>query len=109
MVLWLVRQRNVTVIRRRPPVRDVTGVAFLCGTEVPRFLADGCYAIVTGRTRAKHLGVIDCHHGHKCIRRVAVFTDIRCQNVCRIFTGGIRAIVAAETVTGDIYVIEIRG
>ena len=48
VILRLVWQCRVTVIRRCPRIRVVAGIAFLRGVEVPRILADRCYAIVTG-------------------------------------------------------------
>ena len=48
VILWFERQRRVTIVRRRPRVRDVAGIAFLCGAEVIRTLTNRCYAIVTG-------------------------------------------------------------
>jgi len=48
MILWFVGQGHVAVVSGRPRVRDVAGIAFLCGAEVTRVLTDRCYAIVTG-------------------------------------------------------------
>ena len=48
VILWFVGQGHVAVVSGRPRVRDVAGIAFLCGAEVTRVLTDRCYAIVTG-------------------------------------------------------------
>jgi len=48
MILRLVGQGHVAVVSGRPRVRDVAGIAFLCGAEVTRVLTDRCCAIVTG-------------------------------------------------------------
>ena len=47
VILWFVRQRRVTIVRRRPRVCDVAGIAFLYGVKVIRTLTNRCYAIVT--------------------------------------------------------------
>ena len=62
VILWFVRQRCVTVVRRRPRVCDVAGIAFLYGAEVIRTLTNRRYAIVTGRTRSQYLVVIDSNY-----------------------------------------------
>lgn len=108
VILRLVWQRDVAVVRWRPCVRDVAGVAFLRGVEVTRVLSRRRSAIVTGCTRAKHLRVIDRHHGREHVRRMAVFTDIGRQWVRGVLAGRIRAVVATDTVSRNVYVIEIR-
>ena len=40
---------------------------------------------------------------------VAVLADVACLNVCEILARGICAVVAVDTVIGDVRVIEIRG
>ncbi len=109
VVLWLVWQCNVTVIGGCPRVGDMAGIAFFRGIKVPWVWTDGRYAVVTGRTRAKHLRVIDGEYGRKHIRGMAIFADIRCQNMCRVFAGRVCVVMAANAVTGDIHVIEIGG
>jgi hypothetical protein len=52
--------------------------------------------------------VVDDHHGREYIGRVAVFTDIRCQGVCRILARGIRTVVAIYAIAGDRRVVEER-
>jgi hypothetical protein len=72
-------------------------------------LAGGDDAVMAGVARADDLRMIDGHHGRKDIRRVAVFTDIGRLNVPAVLSGGLRTVMAAYTVTGDVDVIEIRG
>lgn len=72
-------------------------------------LASSNSAVVTGRTRAQHLCVIDGHHGCKHIGRVTVFANIRCLRMRRIFAGCVGAVVAAHTIAHDVYVIKVCG
>ena len=72
-----------------------------------RVLADSSNAVVAAATRPDDLGVVDNHHRHKDICGVAVFAHIRRLYVRRAFTRCIRAVVAADTIARDVYVIEI--
>ena len=72
-----------------------------------RVLASGGDTVVAAAARADDLGVIDDHHRHKDICGVTVFTHNRRLNVCQAFTGCIRAVMAANAVASDVYVIEI--
>lgn len=51
--------------------------------------------------------MIDGYYRRKHVRGVAVFTHIGCQNMCRVLTDCVRAVVAAKTVSRNVYVIEI--
>jgi hypothetical protein len=51
--------------------------------------------------------VIDGNNGLPKVRAVAVFTDIRGQNVHRAFAGSVYTVVAAHTVACDVYVIKV--
>ena len=53
------------------------------------------------------MGVIDGKYGRKHVGRVAVLTDIRRLRVGRIFADRICAVMAANTVARNIYMIEI--
>ncbi len=108
VVLRLIGESSVTVIGRSPGIRNVAGIAFLRRAEVSRVCASCNDTVVAGRTRAKHLGVIDGQYGRKHVGRVAVLTDIRRLRVGRIFAGRICAVMAANTVARNIYMIEIR-
>ena len=99
----------VIEIRGQPACCAVTVVAGVAAGYVRRVLAGGNDAVVAGGTTSNHLRVIDGHDGRKHIRGVAVVTDIRRLDVCRVLTGCVRTVVAAKTVAGDVQVIEIRG
>ena len=73
-----------------------------------RVLTYGSNAIVAGDTGSNDLRVIDEQHRCKHICRVAVLTDIRCLNVCRILANCVRAVMTADAIAGDVDVIEIR-
>ena len=77
--------------------------------NVSRVLAGGRDAVVTGTATPDHLSVIDGHHGREDICAVAVFTDIRRQNVSRVLASCIRSVMATDTVAAYVYVVEIRG
>jgi len=100
---------HVIEIRGQPTDCAVTVIAGVAAGNVRRVLAGGDDAVVTGTTTSDHLRVIDGHDGREHIRGVAVVTDIRRSDVCRVLTGCVRAVMAAKTVTGDVPVIEIRG
>lgn len=85
----------------------MTVIAAIAANNMCRVFAGRRNAIVAGAACAYDLGVVDDHHWHKNIRGVAVFAHIRRLNVCRTFTRCIRAVVAANTIARDVYVIEI--
>ena len=73
-----------------------------------RVLAGGGDAVMAGIAGSNDLRVINGHHRREHIRGVAVFTEIRRLNVCRVFAGSICAIVAPNTISADVQMIEIR-
>jgi len=77
--------------------------------EMICILAGRGRAVMTGRTGAEHLGVIHPYHGRKYVGRMAVLADVCCLRMGRVFARRLGAIVAAEAVTRDIHVIEVRG
>ena len=52
--------------------------------------------------------MIDDHHWREYIGRVAVFTDIRRQGVCRILARCVSTVVAIYAIAGDRRVVEER-
>ena len=103
----LKRQARVLVDVGQPGIRHVADVALLHGVEVPVVLAGCRVAIVAGRAGAQYLRVVDS--GNRCPGRggVAVFANIGRRYVRRVLAGCIRAVVTAETVVGDVDVIEV--
>ena len=71
-------------------------------------LANGGDAVVAGTASADHLGVIDSHRRCKDVGRVAIVTGVCRLNVGRALADRVRAVMAADAVASDSYVIEIR-
>jgi hypothetical protein len=94
--------------RRQPPNRCVSVVAGFAAGNMRRIFADGNEAVMAGATGSQYLRVINTHHGRKHIGGVAILTDTRCLNVCRVLTCRFCTVVTTDTVTGDIQVIEVR-
>lgn len=63
--------------------------------EVAVVLAGGQRSVMTGRTAAKHLRVIDSGHRHPGDRSMAVFADIGALNMALSFAGRVSAVVTA--------------
>jgi len=94
MVERLVGQPTVHVDVRQPRGWIVTHAAILPGDEVSLILAGSSNAVVTGRARTEHLGVINGHCGYEGCRAVAIFTDIGCQDMLRPLADGVDTVVA---------------
>jgi len=99
---------DVIKVCRQPAKRAVAVVAGDATGDVGWVLADGNDAVVTGTASPDYLIVINDHLGRKNICVVAVFADIRSLNVCRVLTDCVRAVMAADTGTGDVQMVEIR-
>lgn len=99
---------DVVEIRRQPADGAVTIVAGIAAGNVCRVLANCDDAVVTGTTGADHLGVIDHHHRREQVGCMAILAYVGRLYVGRIFARGIRTVVAANAISGDIDVIEIR-
>lgn len=67
------------------------------------------YAVMAPATSTQYLGVINGICWHPCIRVVAVFTHIGRLDVRSCFARCLSAVVAVETVPGNIHVIEVGG
>ena len=52
--------------------------------------------------------MINCDHGRKCNCAVAVLANVGCLRVCRVLADCVGAIVAANAVAVDVYVVKIR-
>jgi len=83
-------------------------VAIGAARNVILVLAGRDDAVVAGATRTQNLRMVDGHYGLPQIRGVAVLADVSRQDVCLAFTSRLRAVVTAETVAGDVDVIEVR-
>ena len=82
-------------------------VAVIAAGDMRWVLAGGNDAIVTGAASADYLRVVHRVSRNPDIGVMAVFANICCQNVCRVFAGRFDAVVAAYAIAGDADVIEI--
>ena len=103
-----VGQARMLVYVRSPRIRRMAFVAFVVGYKMPCILARRCIAVVTGRTRAQYLCVIN--GGHRCpgYCGVTVLANVGRQDVGRVLAGRIGAVMAADAVVRNIDVIEVR-
>ena len=99
---------DVIEVRRYPAHGAVTIVAGVATGNVCQVFANGDDAIMAGAASPNDLAVIDHHYRRKDISRVTVFANIGCLDVRRIFSGGVRAVMAANTIASNVDVVEIR-
>ena len=104
---WLVSQAGVHVDMLNPRDRRVAFIAFLDTVEVSVIGASCNIAIVAGRTYAQHLPVIDRGRGRPGRRRMAALANVTGIHVIKILTRRFGAVMALDTVPGDIHMIEI--
>jgi len=86
----------------------MTVVAVVTAVDVRWVLAGRRDAVMTSATSANNLRMVDGKHGRPHITGVAVFADVARLHMRRVLTGGLRTVVAAETVAGNVHVIEVR-
>ena len=84
-------------------------VAVIAAGDMRWVLACRDDAVMAGAASADDLGVVHCESWNPDVRVMAVFANICCQNVCRVFAGRFDAVVAACAIAGDADVIKIRG
>ena len=77
----------------------MAGIAFHSRNKVAWVLADCGGPVVTGRTGAKHLRVVNVKHRRPNGGRVAVFTNVRRKRMRWVFAGSDSAVVTAYAVT----------
>ena len=84
----------------------MTVIAVVTARNMRRLLAGGGDTVVAGAATSDYLRVIDYHNGLPHIGGVAIFTDVRCQGVCRAFARCVCAVMAVYAATRDCRVIE---
>ena len=87
----------------------MTIVTVVAAVDVSRILARRGHAIMADPASAQNLRVIDGECGVPDIRCVAVLADVAGLNMGERFTGRFNTVVATDTISRDVYVIEIRG
>lgn len=100
------RNIHVIEIRRQPGNCAVTVIAVVAAGNMIRRLACGSDTIVTRPARAQHLRMVDHHNRRKHIRGMAVFTDVGCQGMRRVFAGGVGTVMTVDAATRNRCVIE---
>ena len=65
--------------------------------------------VVTSRTGAEHLCVVNVKHRRPNCRRVTVFTSVCCKSVLRILASRNGSIVTADAVTRYVRMVKVRG
>jgi len=82
-------------------------IAGIATRNMVRRLSCRCETVMTGSTGSAYLRVVDGVHRRKRVRVVTVFAHVGRRYVGWVFSGRIRTVMAAPTVTDDIDVIEI--
>jgi len=102
------RDVHVIEVRRYPGDRRVAVIAVVAAGDVRRMFAGRGIAVMTGKTGSEHLRVIDHVRGRPDHVVVAVLADIRRRDVRGVLAGRVGAVMAADAVTRDVHVIEVR-
>jgi len=93
--------------------RDVADTAILVGRNVVGFVNFSSRwrlkTVMAGIAGTQDLYVINGEYGRPYCWAMAIFADVGRQNMRRILTGRLCAVVAADAVTKDVDVIEIGG
>lgn len=107
MVLRLIRKRRVAIIGGCPRVGAVAHITLLVGAEVILVLPNRLDTVMARRTRTQHLRVIDGEYRREYVCRMTVFADVGCLYVLLVLACRICSVVTADTIAGDIHVVEI--
>ncbi len=86
----------------------MTIIAVIAAVDVGRVFAGRRNAVVTRATGSRYLCVIDHVRGRPHVAVVAVLADIGCLYMCQGLAGRFRAVVATNTVAGNVDMVEIR-
>jgi hypothetical protein len=84
----------------------MTVVASVAAGNVIGILTRGSGAVVTGLAQPEHLQMIDPDDRLPGYRAMTVFTDIGRIDMRRVLAGSGRAVVAAETVSGNVGMVK---
>ena len=71
--------------------------------------ADRSDTVMARAASADYLSVVHCESWNPDVRVMAVFANICCQHMCRVFARCFDAVVTADAIAGDVQVIKIRG
>ena len=98
---------NMVERGRTPGVGGVAVVTGIAAVDVRRVFARCRDAVVAGTAAANHLRVVDRKHRREHVGVVAVFANFAGLYMRRVLAGGLGTVVAADTVTGNVDVIEV--
>ncbi len=99
---------DVIEIGRQPGNRRMAVIAIRATTNVSSMFTSRRYAVMAGTACAQNLRVIDSGDRNERNRAVTVFADIRSLHMCRALAGRGSAVMAADAVSNDPGVVEIR-
>ena len=102
------RDVGVIKIRWQPANRRMTVVAVVATGDVVQVFAGGREPVMTGAAGARNLRMVNEIRGRPDSGVVTVFTHIGGLYVCQILAGGCSTVVAANAVTGDAHMVEVR-
>jgi len=79
----------------------------IAARDVSRVFADGSGTVMARATSTDYLGVIDREYGCPNCRAMAIFADIACLYMSLVLASRLRAVMAADAIANNIYMIEI--
>ena len=97
--------RVVDKIGRRPDDTVMAVLAYIGRTDVREVFACNLRIVVTANAVIGDAGVIE-RRRNPGVRRMTIIAGITARKMCRVFTGGCCAVVAGETRTDDLRVID---
>lgn len=100
---------DVVEVGRYPAGGRMTIVTVVAAVQVSWIFPRGGDAVMTRAAGANDLGVIYGEHGRENIGRMAVFTNIASLDMCQVFAGSLGAVMAADTIAANIYMVEVCG
>jgi len=96
-------------IRWQPCDRAMAVIAVVTAGNMRRMFASRSNAVMAGAATAKHLGMIDHHHGRKHTCVVTIFTDVGRLRVGWVLANCVRAVMTVDAITRDGCVVEECG
>ncbi len=82
-------------------------IAGIAARNMRRMLACRNYAIVTAITGSDNLSVVNSEDWRKDVGVVAILTNIAGENMRRALANGIDVVMAVNTLTSDVQVVEV--
>lgn len=86
----------------------MTVVASIAARDMSRVFADGSDTVMARATSTDYLGVIDREYGRPNCRVMAIFADIGGLHMRWVLASRLRAVMTADAIANNIYMIKIR-